>query len=105
MVDGGEWIVKSTDYDQVPPRHNPDGTVTTTASVGACNYSCPAGGEDGMDVGVGKSTDPYNTGERTFCILKSHPQYGEFAHLRRCDRVRFEYRRTVARVSVRKVHS
>lgn len=86
FADGGEWIIKTTDSDPMPPSGSNETIITTGGQ------SCPRMGEsDGIEIRVGKDTDPKDIGEEAFFILKSHPQYSEFAGLRRGDRVRFEY--------------
>ena len=88
LVNGGEWIVKYTEFDKVPAKVNSDGTTTTTAFGSSCAY-CKA--EDGLDLRVGKQTDPYDVGDYGLCIRKSNPQYSVYAGLRRGDRIRFEF--------------
>ncbi len=88
LAEGGEWIVKFTEFDKVPERRNPDGTTTTTTFGSACAY-CE--GEEGIQVRIGKNPDPYDVGDEALCILKSHPQFADFARLRRGDKVRFEF--------------
>jgi hypothetical protein len=88
LVDGGEWIVKYTEFDPIPPKVNPDGSVRGTSFGSSCAY-CKDG--EGLDIRVGKNTDPYEVGDYGLCIQKSHPQYAEFARLRRGNRVHFEY--------------
>lgn len=92
VAEGGEWIVKLTEFDEVPKKRNPDGTVETIARASACEY-CEAQGveEENIQIRVGKNPDPYDIGDEALCILKSHPQFADFARLRRGDKVRFEF--------------
>lgn len=87
LADNSEWIVKETYNDPTPP--NSDGSTTYSSSVCIRKRN----GEDGIEFRVGK-TDSKNASEEGFFILKSHPQYLEFARLRRGDKVRFEYSET-----------
>ena len=82
VVDGGEWIVKYTDYDENPQKG--------TSWISSCSVNCVSG-EDGFTFRVGKKTDIYDIGEKNFCVHKSHPQYAEFVRLKREEKIKFEY--------------
>jgi hypothetical protein len=85
LVDGGEWIVKFTDSDGIAP-----GNITF---VGACSVNCSSGA-GGLDIRLGKKTDPNDIGDEAFCVNSSHSYFTEFAKLRNGDKVRFEYSET-----------
>ena len=63
LVDGGEWVVKFTDSDGIAPKG--------VAFGSACDNRCKSGA-GGLDIRVGKKTDPNDIGEEVFCVNSSH---------------------------------